>query len=1153
MAEDDDGDTPLHIAALGGSLTAVCTLVDEFKCDPNTQGLKGIIPLHCAARKSHINIIRKFVRDFGSDVMAKDDYGHTLLHFAALGGSLTAVCKLVDEFKCDTNIKGLFGRTPLHYAAQKGHIDIIRKFVRDYGCDVMAKDDGGNTPLHLAALDGSLTAVCTLIDEFKCDPNTKGLNGRLPLHYAAKNGHIDIIRKLVCDYGCDVISKDDDGDTPLHIAALGGLLTTVCTLIDEFKCDPNTKGLNGRTPLHHAAQEGHIDIIRKFVRDYGCDVMARDDGCDTPLHIAALGGSLTAVCKLIDEFKCDPNTKGFKGRKPLHCAAQKGHIDIIRKFVRDYGCDIIAKDDDGDTPLHLATLGWSLTAVCTLVDEFKCDPNTKGFKGRIPLHHAAHKGHIDIIRKLVRDYGCDIMAKDDDGDTSLHIAALGGSLLAVCTLLLDCKCDPNVKGFKGQTPLHYAAGKGHIDIVRKFVRDCGCDVMAKDDNGDTSLHIAALGGSLTAVCTLIDEFKCDPNTKGFKGRTPLHLAAQKGLIFIVRKLVFHFGCDVNVVDDCGETFWHYIIKFAHVPIGSKLRAQIGPSIFSKKMAPYSSPIAGRVLVVGHPGAGKSTLVEALKSDTWFRKPVSNVPPHTAGIIPHTFEGKGYGGRVIFYDFAGDPQFHFSQAAMLEQIAFTECNVVLVVVDMSKPVRMDGILYWLLLVSHATKDVPKVIIVGSHADLLPPLGRDPERELPQICNDVSLVVKAERPSSNIDTIAHVSLDCRYTKSEHLQKLHLLLQHCFTKSDHSRRLSPEAGTLLQIFSEIAKCSLACTFSEVERYVTENRLVQSIDSLYLLCWAKELESHGCVLVLWNKTNYSDSWIITDVKQFVNTVHEQLFSEKAKQLRGISSNLGLIPVSQLSVLFQHLPPSILVSCFELLQYCFKIDDHNVLVEDLNISTQAPCERAEYLFFPSLLEGVRSEVKWIISGDGVCALGWYLSCKGKCSFFPPRFVYVLLLKLAIEYSHPRDDNEGNGSTPHKGIRRRCILWKNGIHWLMESGVEGFVEVVKESRDVVVVLRGELEMECAKVLSLVVKKISSILKEFCHALVTTEYLLDPKELQSLSSLPEVDSLQLYLMSDVKRVLSVKEGKMVISEGEKGTMKSSDIGFLQQYPLWGKLE
>ena len=161
----------------------------------------------------------------------------------------------------------------------------------------------------------------------------------------------------------------------------------------------------------------------------------------------------------------------------------------------------------------------------------------------------------------------------------------------------------------------------------------------------------------------------------------------------------------------------------------------------------------------------------------------------------------------------------------------------------------------------------------------------------------------------------------------------------------------------------------------------------------------------------NCSDRWIMTDIKQFINKV------QKSKHLRGFSSNLGLIPVSQLSDLFPHLPPSVLVSCFELLQYCFKIDDHNVKINRNG-------ERTEYLFFPALLEGVRSEVKWIISGDGVCALGWYLSCKGKCSFFPPRFVYVLLLKLAIEYSHPHgdddDDDESNDHTPHRGIRHQC-------------------------------------------------------------------------------------------------------------------------------------
>ena len=140
-----------------------------------------------------------------------------------------------------------------------------------------------------------------------------------------------------------------------------------------------------------------------------------------------------------------------------------------------------------------------------------------------------------------------------------------------------------------------------------------------------------------------------------------------------------------------------------------------------------------------------------------------------------------------------------------------------------------------------------------------------------------------------------------------------------------------------------------------------------------------------------------------------------------------------------------------------------------------------------------------------------------------------------------------------QGIRHRCNAWKNGIHWLMESGVEGFVEVVKESRGVVVVMRSRNERKCGEILSGVLKKILNVLKEFCHGLMTTEYLFDPKELHPLSSLPEIDSLQLYLMSDVKRVLSGNEEMMVISEDGKKGMETSDIGFLRQYPLWGESE
>ena len=164
-----------------------------------------------------------------------------------------------------------------------------------------------------------------------------------------------------------------------------------------------------------------------------------------------------------------------------------------------------------------------------------------------------------------------------------------------------------------------------------------------------------------------------------------------------------------------------------------------------------------------------------------------------------------------------------------------------------------------------------------------------------------------------------------------------------------------------------------------------------------------------------------------------------------------------------------------------------------------------------------------------LCTLGWYLSCRGQCSFLPPRFVYVLLLKLALVYSLP--DEQGPDHTPDGRMRHRCKVWKYGIQWLMESGVVGYVEVVKESRGVVVVMRSrkEFKMECGEMQRVVVREVRDVLQKFCHGLVTTEYLFDPKELQDQCSPPEVDSLQWYLLNDVKRVFA-KGGNMVVSVG-----------------------
>ena len=89
---DGGSNTPLHLAALEGSLSTVCTLIDEFKCDPNTKVFKGRIPLHHAAQYWHH-------QEYGFDVMVRYSGGNTPPHFAASGGSLSTVCSLIDEFR----------------------------------------------------------------------------------------------------------------------------------------------------------------------------------------------------------------------------------------------------------------------------------------------------------------------------------------------------------------------------------------------------------------------------------------------------------------------------------------------------------------------------------------------------------------------------------------------------------------------------------------------------------------------------------------------------------------------------------------------------------------------------------------------------------------------------------------------------------------------------------------------------------------------------------------------------------------------------------------------------------------------------------------------------------------------------------------------
>ena len=133
-------------------------------------------------------------------------------------------------------------------------------------------------------------------------------------------------------------------------------------------------------------------------------------------------------------------------------------------------------------------------------------------------------------------------------------------------------------------------------------------------------------------------------------------------------------------------------------------------------------------------------------------------------------------------------------------------------------------------------------------------------------------------------------------------------------------------------------------------------------------------------------------------------------------------------------------------------------------------------------------------------------------------------------------------------------MWKSGIHWLREEGVECMVEVVKERevhRGVVVVARSkeDYEVECASVFAAVVQKVMEAKTEFCHSITPETYLIDPDELNQ-SPLPSVSKLHLYALHEVERVLVEGRKRAVSVDGNKFVVPDK-LSYLGSCTYWSK--
>ena len=820
----------------------------------------------------------------------KDDkYGATMLHWAATRGWLNIVQLLLDKYEFHPLCKTCNGNTSLHSASKNGHLDVVQYLIAECKCDPMCKNNDGFVPLHDASSKGHLNVVQYLITECKCDAMCKSNNGNVPLHSASNEGHLDVVQYLITEGKCDPMCKSNDGFVPLHLASLNGHLDVVQYLIAECKCDPMCKSNDGVVPLHLASSNGHLDVIQYLITKCKCDPMCKSNNGLVPLHDASSKGHLNVVQYLITECKCDPMCKSNNGFLPLHSACLKGHIDVVQYLIAECKCDPKCRIDDGFVPLHLASSEGHLNVVLYLIAECKCDPMCKSNDGVVPLHLASENGYLDVIQYLITKCKCDPMCKDNDDFVPLHLASGNGHIDVVRYLITECKCDPMCKSNDGFVPLHSACQNGHLNVVQYLVTECKCDPMCKNNDGFVPLHSASNKGHLNVVQYLITECKCDPMCKSNNGSVPLHSACINSHLPIIEYLLSTGRVNAETKN--------LIFQSPLDLVQNRVEVEKVFAKFSKLKTCFSVDSYVNVILLGNPGAGKSTLAQVIIQTSsgrhllgWFRN-VEGVELHTAGIVPARIEHNEL-GNVILHDLAGQPEYYSSHIAVLENLLQDYPAIFINFVNLHEEEALTSLHKWITVIENVSQNVQSpchVITVASHVDTITP------NEFLTVKKLILEILSSRLECCNILNVGLMGLDCRKLDGDGFSSFMI----AFTKSCRAIRNANSINTNLY-------CRMLYTFLE-----SKSKSVYRLDKLcHLMSFSKVTENHfvphkqeeiletlsslhstGLITLLKNENTPGNSWVVVDKRVLLAEVNGVLFApEKFKQYHDISSNTGEI-----------------------------------------------------------------------------------------------------------------------------------------------------------------------------------------------------------------------------------------------------------------------
>ena len=1188
--QNSEGNTPLHIACEWGSFNASHILIIRLHCDLNVCNKDGETPLHLACKYGRLDICKLLLEDDHCNVTVQTSKTkETPLHIACCQTAPELVKCLLERCTSNQDIPDVYGDTPLFNACRSGDVGIIKQLLAGKYCNSLyVNTRTQETPVHIACRMGRLDIVQVLLDGHKDQVNQQNLFGETILYLACQADGVEIVNFLIQHNCCDPNIKARSEEGPLFIACKRKQINIV-QCFSNSTCNFNQTDAKSNTPLHIACSNNALDIVKLLICHCSIDT-ANSDG-DTPLHLACKQNHHDILKYLLEgQHRKLDHLKNKAGFTPLHCACSGGALDCVQFLIEEQYSDPNETDPEGNTALHCACISNKVGIAEYLITTGKFDLKKRNASGYPPLFCALEHDNDELVKLIVEKRYVDLddpehtLKPKDECISLLHFAycsrehlmhgrhpldripywsvSIGAQLCNRCefvkSLIAGGYCDINQQDSKGYTLLHFVCKQLDEEMLLFLLNTEACDVNCVDSNGTTPLHLACSDPHV--VKALLDSGRIkDVSPRDKNGKTPIQLTHDYD---IIRLLIGYGAKPQDVYERYGQILEH-----------------------CKKSQPLYPFM--KVFVLGNSEAGKSTLVKSLK--TVAPDPtlvVSDVDGPTAGIVQIECDSKVF-GNVLFYDFAGHPEYESSHSAFLESSLSPSPSssppIFCLVVNVHNKYQKitQHVQYWLSFIKNycgSTEVKPHAIIIGSHADLLSP---------PEISASLSFLRKALDASkqSVLKCFGPHLLDCRKPGSVDMGTLRMLLKDSCSSLRRYVELDSQYHVLFAYLHEQFTGALAVPVDELQKRIRGSR-TGAAPGIYippcnyhspfqprrdevdiplpfigdeLIKLLDVLHSRSHLLMLKGAKEIKDYWIVLDQDTLLHKVDGTIFApQDFEHHLTVETSTGVVPSSKLDKLFPDFDHNMVKQFLVYSELCQKIEDDETLrlilgsgdksVDDSDQSSSISMEcESDFFFFPGLISAKRPAVVWNQPNHlnySYCC-GWCVQCKPQ-HFLTTRFLQVLLLRLVFSYAATSSQDSDPTEVPT--LKRRCDVWKNGTHWCTRSGVEVLVEQIEQNTVVLLMMRcvQDQEMECVKLRSAIIRKILTAKEKFCSQVEMQEYFFNASDIASYPT--SIDKLAKVEVSEVIKTVQ-EAAPCILHQG--GMISLDKLLYFEPYSTIGK--